>query len=72
MRNDLRRQHVHLDVGPLRHLAQQGKASSGAHPSWAMMMPLACSITAMVPSRARSRAYAESCKTSRRDLPSRI
>ena len=46
-------------------------ASSGPHPCWAITMPFACSITGMVLSLARSRANAESPKTSRRDRPRR-
>jgi hypothetical protein len=34
-------------------------ACSSVQPRWAMMMPLACSITGMLVSRDRSRAYAE-------------
>jgi hypothetical protein len=47
-------------------------ASSGPHPRCAIMTPLACSISGMVSCLAASRAYAESCKTCRRDRPSRI
>jgi hypothetical protein len=53
-------------------LRSRSNASSGPHPCWSMMMPLACSITGMVSCLAASRANSESCKISRRDRPRRI
>jgi hypothetical protein len=50
----------------------RSNASSGPHPCWAMMTPLARSITAMVCCRAASRANAEWCRISCRDRPRRI
>jgi hypothetical protein len=49
----------------------RSNASSGPHRCWAITMPLACSITGMVPILARSRANAESRKISLRDPPRR-
>jgi hypothetical protein len=47
----------------------RSNASSGPHLCWAITMPLACSITGMLSSRAWSRANAESCSISRWDRP---
>jgi len=47
----------------------RSNTSSGPHRCWAITMPLARWITGMVAILACSRAYAESCKISRRDRP---
>ena len=44
-------------------------ASDAAQRDWAMMIPLACSITGMVSSRASNRAFSDCCSRSR---PSRV
>jgi hypothetical protein len=60
--DDLRRQHVQLDVGALG-------PSSGPHRCWAIKMPLACSITGKDSSLVCIRAKAESRRTSRCGRP---